>query len=127
MTGVKEEPEHSLPAWLGYWPAAGGLAAFVWLELVYQDAAKPVTVLIFLLLYGLVQLIGASYFGMRWYERCDGFEVYSTLVGRLCPFGRRDDGGSWCATRSGVLPGSSLGPASSPWLPCCSARLGSTA
>jgi len=92
MTGVKEEPERSLPAGLGYWPAAGGLAAFVWLELVYQDAAKPVTVLIFLLLYGLVQLIGASYFGMRWYERCDGFEVYSTLVGRLCPFGRRDDG-----------------------------------
>ncbi len=92
MTGVKEEPERSLPAWLGYWPAAGGLAAFAWLELVYQDAAKPVTVLIFLLLYGLVQLIGASYFGMRWYERCDGFEVYSTLVGRLCPFGRRDDG-----------------------------------
>jgi hypothetical protein len=22
------------PAWLGYWPAAGGLLAFVWLELV---------------------------------------------------------------------------------------------
>jgi hypothetical protein len=64
----------------------------VWIELVYQDAAEPTTVSAFLLSYSIVQLAGANIFGMRWYERCDSFEVYSSLVARLCPFGRRGDG-----------------------------------
>jgi hypothetical protein len=31
-------------------------------------------------------------FGSRWFDRGDGFEVYSALIGRLAPIGRRADG-----------------------------------
>src|SRR5690606_24547196 len=31
-------------------------------------------------------------YGQRWFDRADGFEAYSTLLGHLAPFGRRDDG-----------------------------------
>lgn len=34
----------------------------------------------------------ALWFGEEWFARGDGFEVYSTLVARLSPWGRRDDG-----------------------------------
>jgi hypothetical protein len=39
-----------------------------------------------------VQLIAALWFGAGWFARGDAFEAYSTLIGRLSPFGRRDDG-----------------------------------
>ena len=77
---------------LGYWPAAASLLAFTWLELCYPERAAPSTVGVFLVVYGVVQLVCALWFGERWFERGDGFEVYSTLLGRLAPVGRRDDG-----------------------------------
>jgi hypothetical protein len=77
---------------LGYWPAALSLVAFLWLELVLPGRGEPGTVGVFLVLYGVVQLAGALWCGEGWFERGDGFEVYSTLLGRLSPFGRRDDG-----------------------------------
>jgi len=78
-----------MPEWLGYWPAAVGLVAFTWLELVYREPSRPTTVLTFILLYCLVMLSAAAVYGEAWYGRGDPFEVYSTLVGRLSPFGRR--------------------------------------
>ena len=80
-----------LPA-LGYWPAAVALLAFVWLELVLPGRAEPRTVGVFLVLYGVVQLVAGLWFGSGWYARGDAFEVYSTLLGRLSPLGRREDG-----------------------------------
>ena len=80
-----------LPA-LGYWPAAIALLCFVWLELVLPGRAQPRTVGVFLVLYGVVQLVAGLWFGAGWYARGDAFEVYSTLLGRLSPFGRRSDG-----------------------------------
>jgi hypothetical protein len=80
-----------LPA-LGYWPAAVSLLVFVWLELVLPGRAEPRTVGVFLVLYGVVQLVAALWFGADWFARGDGFEVYSTLLGRMSPFGRREDG-----------------------------------
>jgi hypothetical protein len=77
---------------LGYWPAALALLAFVWLELVYAERTDPRTVGIFLVLYAITQLIASLWFGERWFSRGDGFEVYSTLLGRLSPLGRRADG-----------------------------------
>ena len=82
----------SAPERLGYWPAAAGLVVFVWLELVYADASKPSTVLAFVAVYSLVQVALALRYGQGWYERGDSFEVYSSLVGRLSPLGRRSDG-----------------------------------
>ncbi len=81
-----------LPAGLGYWPAVAGLLAFVWLELVYQNAALPMTVAWFLLAYGAANLFAGALYGPAWHDRCDAFEVYSTLIGHLAPFGRRSDG-----------------------------------
>lgn len=83
--------EGRLPS-LGYWPAAVALLVFVWLELVLPGRAEPRTVGVFLVLYGVVQLVAALWFGSGWFARGDGFEVYSTLLGRLSPFGRREDG-----------------------------------
>jgi len=83
--------EGRLPA-LGYWPAAVALLVFVWLELVLPGRAEPRTIGVFLVLYGVVQLVAALWFGAGWFARGDGFEVYSTLLGRMSPFGRREDG-----------------------------------
>jgi hypothetical protein len=83
--------EGRLPS-LGYWPAAIALLAFVWLELVLPGRAEPRTVGVFLVLYGVVQLVAALWFGSGWFARGDAFEVYSTLLGRMSPFGRREDG-----------------------------------
>ena len=82
---------HRLPA-LGYWPAALALLCFVWLELVLPGRAEPRTIGVFLVVYGVVQLVAALWFGEQWFARGDGFEVYSTLLGRLSPFGRNADG-----------------------------------
>jgi hypothetical protein len=77
---------------LGYWPAAGALLVFGWLELAYPERARPVTVATFLVAYSLAQLLAAVWFGAGWFTRADGFEVTSTLFGRLSPLGRREDG-----------------------------------
>jgi hypothetical protein len=78
----------SVPAAVGYWPAAAGLTAFVWLELVYARADVPLTVFVFVALYALVQVVAAQSFGPDWYARGDGFEVYSSLIARLSPWAR---------------------------------------
>ncbi|MET0764990.1 MAG: hypothetical protein ABWY29_08990 [Blastococcus sp.] len=80
-----------LPA-LGLWPGAGALLVFVWLELVYPGRAEPTTVAVFLVGYAVVQLALALWFGEQWFAHGDGFEVYATLIARLSPWGRRDDG-----------------------------------
>ena len=80
-----------LPA-LGLWPAALSLLVFVWFELVYPQRAEPSTVAAFLLGYAVVHTLAALWFGVGWFARGDGFEVYSTLIARLSPWGRREGG-----------------------------------
>ncbi|RLV50135.1 hypothetical protein D9V37_08320 [Nocardioides mangrovicus] len=80
------------PAWLGYWPAALGLLAFVWQELANEDGTLLVSVQVWLILYVVITFVGAVVFGDVWLARADPFEVYSTLVGRLAVIGRRADG-----------------------------------
>ncbi len=82
----------SYPARLGYWPAAIGLFAFVWQELVNESSTYLGSVRLWLALYVGAMLVGSALFGDTWFRRADPFEVYSTLVGRLCPIGRREDG-----------------------------------
>jgi hypothetical protein len=77
---------------LGLWPAVPSLLVFLWLELVFPARAEPATVAVFLLGYAAVHLALALWFGEGWFARADGFEVYSTLIARLSPWGRRDDG-----------------------------------
>ena len=82
----------STPARLGYWPAAASLAAFAWFELVAPARADPPAVAAFVSVYAVAHLGAAVVFGSSWFERCDGFEVYSTLLGGLAPVGRLPDG-----------------------------------
>ncbi|MFF1410788.1 hypothetical protein ACFVX6_13520 [Streptomyces sp. NPDC058289] len=85
-------PHRPLPARLGQWPAAAGLFAFTWLELVSPDPASTTTLLIALAGYAVVQLLLAARYGERWFADGDAFEVYSALLARLSPLGRRSDG-----------------------------------
>ncbi|WP_392841728.1 hypothetical protein [Streptomyces sp. LN500] len=78
-----------LPVHLGLWPAAAGLLAFTWLELVAPDPASSTALLLFFVLHGVVHLGGAARHGARWFDHADAFEVYSGLLARLSPLGRR--------------------------------------
>ncbi|MEO6204652.1 MAG: hypothetical protein ABIO67_04620 [Mycobacteriales bacterium] len=77
---------------LGLYPAAGFLSVFVWLELVFPHRSLPGTVAVFIVVYAVVQLVSALWFGEGWFERGDGFEVYSTLLATLSVWGVRPDG-----------------------------------
>ncbi|MEQ6903391.1 hypothetical protein [Nocardioides sp. YIM 152588] len=83
--GILDYPER-----LGHWPAALGLYAFVWLELVYRYPDDLGAVRLWCALYVGAMLIGGAVFGNRFYERADPFEVYSTLVGRLSIWARHE-------------------------------------
>jgi hypothetical protein len=93
---VRADPEAGLaplPPWLGYWPAAASLLSFVWLELVPHDSNTTLpTLRLYFACYLAVHLLAATYFGSRWFDRGDGFEVFSSLLGRLSVLGRRGDG-----------------------------------
>ena len=54
------------PDWAGYWPAAVGLFAFVWLELASPDPGSLGATKIWLLVYLAVTLAGALCCGERW-------------------------------------------------------------
>ena len=80
------------PSWLGSWPAAAGLFAFVWLELVHPESAYLGPVRLWLAVYVAAMLIGAALFGDTWLSRADPFEAYSDLLAKLSPWARRADG-----------------------------------
>ncbi len=90
--GRPEQGLVELPRWVGYWPAAFGLFAFVWLELVSPHSTYLSPVRLWFVVYLAVVVVGGLVFGSSWIERADPFEVYSTLVGHLSVFGRRADG-----------------------------------
>ena len=81
-----------LPDSVGYWPAAATLLAFVWMELVAPSNTTLPVLRTFFAAYFAVNLLGATFYGSRWFDRGDGFEVFSSLAGRLSLLGRRGDG-----------------------------------
>ena len=85
LLGERAEP---VVARAGYWPAVAGLAAFLWLELVYAEPDSPRAVAVFVTGYVLVHAVAGALLGPRWFDRGDGFEAYSSLLGRLAPLGR---------------------------------------
>ncbi|WP_028984403.1 hypothetical protein [Sporichthya polymorpha] len=87
-----DDPPFELPRWVGYWPAAIGLGSFVWLELCATDRSSTETLTTYFSMYAGANLLGAMLFGREWFTRGDGFEVFSALIGRLSPLGRRSDG-----------------------------------
>jgi hypothetical protein len=87
-----DDPPFEMPRWIGYWPAAAGLASFVWLELCAKNRDSTGTLTTYFSLYAGANLLGAMAYGRQWFLRCDGFEVFSATIGRLSVFGRRADG-----------------------------------
>lgn len=88
----RPDPDRPLPARLGQWPAAAGLFGFTWLELAAPDPASTTTLLTALTVYAATHLLLAARHGERWFDDGDAFEVYSALLARLSPLGRRSDG-----------------------------------
>jgi hypothetical protein len=74
------------PAWLGRWPAALGILAFAWVELVYSSRDDPSILAGLALLYAATQLIGMSVYGIdTWSRRADAFAVYFNMFSKLAP------------------------------------------
>jgi hypothetical protein len=74
----------------GRWPAAAGIAAFLWLELIYGSggvsgaALTPHVVAVAALLYTLYAFGGMFLFGIEpWCERGEAFSVYFNMYSRL--------------------------------------------
>lgn len=88
----RETGRFALPDRVGYWPAAASIGVFAWFELVYPNRAEPVDVAVFITGYAVLHTGAALAFGRRWFDRGEGFEVYSSLLGSMAPLGRRDDG-----------------------------------
>ena len=88
------------PERLGYWPAALGLFAFVWIELVYPHGTELGPVRLWCAVYVAVMLIGGALFGNTFYERADPFEVYSTPGRQAVGLGpQRRRPAAWSAAR----------------------------
>ncbi len=81
---------YTYPERLGYWPAAVGLFAFVWMELVYPHSTELGPVRLWMAVYVAAMLLGGALFGSSFYRLGDPFEVFSTLCGKLSVWGRRD-------------------------------------
>ncbi len=93
-----ERPAHlRYPERLGRWPAAVGLLAVVWLEVVYGGSGgvavglSPEPVAVAALLYTAYTLAMMALFGAEeWCDRGEVFSVYFGMFGRLGIFGARD-------------------------------------
>ena len=76
----------------GLWPAAFGLGAFTWVELVATDNTELGFLRLAIGAYVAVTLLGSAVFGRAWFDEADPFEAWSRLLGLLSPLGRRTDG-----------------------------------
>jgi hypothetical protein len=93
-----QRPAHlAYPEGLGRWPAAIGLLAVVWLEVVYGTSGgvavglAPHPAAVAALAYSAYTLAMMAVFGVEeWCERGEVFSVYFGMFGRLGIFGSRD-------------------------------------
>ena len=90
-----QRPAHlAYPERLGRWPAAIGLLAVVWLEVVYGSGGAvldPETAATAALLYSVYTLAMMALFGVeKWCEKGEVFSVYFGMFGSLGIFGARE-------------------------------------
>jgi hypothetical protein len=91
VSGGRLPEPMAYPDWLGRWPAALGILAFAWVELVYVNRDDPSILAVLALLYAALQLIGMSLYGIdTWSRRADAFGVYFRLFSTLAPLHWRD-------------------------------------
>jgi hypothetical protein len=93
-----QRPAHlAYPQWLGRWPAAIGLVAFVWLEVVYGVSGgvaiglSPHPAAVAALVYSGYTLTMMALFGTeQWCRTGEVFSVYFGMFGQLGSFGVED-------------------------------------
>ncbi|MBJ7519941.1 MAG: fenitrothion hydrolase [Solirubrobacteraceae bacterium] len=74
------------PERLGRWPAAVGLIAFAWVELVWTRGDEPVVLAVLAIAYAVVMLVGMSLYGVEaWTRNADAFGVYFALFAKIAP------------------------------------------
>lgn len=74
------------PERLGRWPAAAGILAFAWIELVWTGRESPESLAIVALAYAALMLVGMSCFGVeKWCRNADAFGVAFGLFALLAP------------------------------------------
>jgi hypothetical protein len=78
----------SLPARVGYWPAAAALLLFAWLELAAPNNDSTLTLRVYFVAIWSVALVGCFAYGTSWLDRADAFTVASRFYGRLAPITR---------------------------------------
>lgn len=84
------------PERLGRWPAAVGLVAFVWLEIIYGATGaavvlSPEVVVQATVIYSVYTLLMMALFGVeKWNSRGEFFAVYFRMFASLAPFEFRD-------------------------------------
>lgn len=90
--GAPTEPL-TYPERLGHWPAAAGLFAFGWLELVSLTGDRPSTVATAALIYSAVTFVGMALYGVEaWCAKGEAFGVYFGLLARMSPVERTPTG-----------------------------------
>jgi hypothetical protein len=78
------------PQWLAYWPAAAGVFAFGWIELLSPDGTAPRSIAAAALAYTSVTFLGMGMFGVEtWCARGEAYGVYFGLFSRLSCVERR--------------------------------------
>jgi hypothetical protein len=97
IAGQSAPPALTYPERWGRWPAALGVVAFVWLELVYGQGGfqtvglTPHTVAVASLVYTAYTFVAMTLFGSeKWLERGETFSVYFHMFSTLAPFEVRD-------------------------------------
>ena len=74
------------PERLGLWPAAAGLLAFAWLELVTPYGDRPSTIAWAIVAYSVLTWFAMALYGVEaWTRRGEAFSVYFGLFSRLSP------------------------------------------
>jgi hypothetical protein len=77
---------------LGYWPAAVGLTAFTWLELVHPEPGAARVLAVAMSVYLIVTFVGAAIWGRAWLHEGDPFSALFDLVAGMAPLHAGDDG-----------------------------------
>jgi hypothetical protein len=91
-TGIGDTERPQLTQRFGVWPAAIGLVAFTWMELVNRNGAAPSTLAAAALVYSGYLLVLARRFGRETaFTSADIFTPYTRLISSIAPFGRDRD------------------------------------
>jgi hypothetical protein len=92
-----QKPGHlRYPEWLGRWPAAAGLVAFVWLELIYGASGVSAGLTahdagLAALIYSVYTLAMIAVFGTeQWCSRGEIFSVFFNMFSQLAPLEVRE-------------------------------------